>query len=518
MHVQHFLSQLTQADDLVRAQGVDRFQRKLTVPVCRELWHALLDRVAQSGERDVSIRRSVYEKVVRERIVGKFLQAYEVVFMMRIFDRVDTHAGYKPAYGSVQLTALVCALMLLSSEPDRCLKVSLLFEAFDADEDGCLLYDQIMAMMQCICAQKPLADENSRGARDIQFQEELATQEGLRYYERTRWSLQRDCKVEGGVVALRELWESLERQSTVLEELLPSMVRIHWVMVPSQAEEEAASPEPSSRQSSASEGTLDLAGGASKAFEKQGTPGRRNSRDAPKPFLAPPSPTPPIGRHRAKALAAGVAAGISWREERQGLSPVPSLNASQELTLQPGTFPLNPPEEIAADVQNFKESVTSRFRQALRFNGAQRVAELAEGFEQRVDLWGEGHDTMDGFRARTPQAAARHRPLVAVADSEVRPSSASGGDSQKGPARTHSASDLLAQAASTRQQTGLALKSVDCERWGAASTERFRLFCTVKSFGRHAMHDRQNQPDPESGIGFRCALCQCYHALAAGCC
>lgn len=527
-HVQSFLGRLTKADANVCTNSVDRFQRKLTVPLCRKLWKALLDTVGASGTREVSVIRSIFERVVRDELAGKFLQTYELAYMMRIFDRVDTNAGYKPGTGHVQLLSLICALLLMSPEPDRCLKVSLLFEAYDSDEDGCVLYGQILAMLQCICAQKPLADENLRGAKDWTFQEELALQEGLRFYERTRWCLQRECRVEGEVVAVRELWDALQRQQQVLEEILPSMVKMHWLAQPSMQEQIAtqfgendAAADVNRRLSSAS---IDPITGFTR-------PRRASVKGVPKQFLAAAGGGGAGGGgRRHQALQQAIQVSLAERDERKGLESVPHLAQldpvpppPMSVTFSPPALvedtPPVPPESPASlrQTPTFKESLAGGFKQSLRALSEQRMNELS-GFSQRVDLNGESQQSANIARARTPQAS-RNRPLV-LSDVSRPVSAASETNAKRNMQRNHSApADVALTKGSPAASRGIAVGNIDCERWGVSSTERFRLFSTLKStFARAQMAgDRSTQPGPEDGIGYHCFLCHSFHTLNAAC-
>eukprot|EP00443_Scrippsiella_acuminata_P023237 CAMPEP_0115184334 /NCGR_PEP_ID=MMETSP0270-20121206/8910_1 /TAXON_ID=71861 /ORGANISM="Scrippsiella trochoidea, Strain CCMP3099" /LENGTH=409 /DNA_ID=CAMNT_0002597419 /DNA_START=17 /DNA_END=1243 /DNA_ORIENTATION=- len=234
-HIHRFIRRLAHTEDVSRTRSIDRFQRKLTVDFVKELWQSLqkhpsLKDSAGDGRLERSACSEVMESFVAKE-VGTRLLAYEVLFMERIFDRADRRRR-----GSVALTEFLCMLLLLSPDIDRLAKAALIFDFFDSDSDGCLLYEQIMTMFLCICSQRPMAEENLRHVYDLDFQEELSAQEGQHAYELALWHLQQTSKVEGGIVTKRELVEALERMPDLLDALLPGAVRMRWALQPSYVE------------------------------------------------------------------------------------------------------------------------------------------------------------------------------------------------------------------------------------------------------------------------------------------
>jgi len=507
--VQNFIGRIMQADESIRTQTVDRFQRKLTVPFCRELFMSLMCRLDASGKRDVNVSRVVLERALRDEFSGKGFRNHDVAYMLCIFDRIDTNAGYKPLTGNVPLLSLLAALMLLSPEPDRCLKVALLFEAYDSDEDGCLHYGQILALFQNICAQKPVADENTRGAKDFTFQEELALQEGMRYYERVRWCLQRDCHVvEGDLVAVREFWQVLQRLKQVLDEILPSMVKMRWLATDLQegcdfGEDDAAAD--GWRRLSAE--SVDPTTGLTR-------PRRTSMRGVPKPFLADGgAPQPPvIGRKRTQ-LQQAIQASIAEMQVPNARAPERNVTFWSECEVEDSPM-LTPRLPGPMKEPDFKEFVSTNFKQSLRTLAWQRLNDLNENFNSTVEMNGDPWDSS----ARTPQAS------LLLTDIST-PGSPSCPAATK--MRSYGSQGSLASIASrrtppskTRGAKMAGISTIDCEKWGVASTERFRLFCSMKAChggGVPLAQDRQASPDPEAGIGFQCFLCHSFHTLNAGC-
>eukprot|EP00442_Polarella_glacialis_P058232 CAMPEP_0115163404 /NCGR_PEP_ID=MMETSP0227-20121206/72492_1 /TAXON_ID=89957 /ORGANISM="Polarella glacialis, Strain CCMP 1383" /LENGTH=121 /DNA_ID=CAMNT_0002575709 /DNA_START=48 /DNA_END=410 /DNA_ORIENTATION=+ len=104
------------------------------------------------------------------------LQAHEVIYMTRVYDRVSAQKMslgiFHPSLG-ISVGHFIVGLTMVSpvSEPRE--KMALFFEAFDNDYDKCLLYHEIHEMCRCVCALRPVAEESSRSARDETFQAEL---------------------------------------------------------------------------------------------------------------------------------------------------------------------------------------------------------------------------------------------------------------------------------------------------------------------------------------------------------
>merc|ERR1740127_181995 len=91
-HVQVPLQRLASADQVCQTNSVDRFQRKLTVGLCRDLRKGVLARLAARGVtvsvsgQDVPLDRAIFASEVHG-LVGTRIQAYEVDYFMHVFDR-----------------------------------------------------------------------------------------------------------------------------------------------------------------------------------------------------------------------------------------------------------------------------------------------------------------------------------------------------------------------------------------------------------------------------------------------
>jgi len=265
-------------------------------------------------------------------------------------------------------------------------------------------------------------------------------------------------------------------------------------------------------------------------------PRRMSIRGVPKPFLANSNGVPqPGGRYQA-ALQQAIPVAIAKHHERKGLESVPilssfespaaghrqsvSFRAPQELVEEPPPIPMESPASLR-QAGTFKESLTANFKQSLRALSDQRMHDLNESFNQRVDLDGEVRAVSSVGRSRTPQVPLRNRPGLVMSEPSRPGSAASLPDPKRSMSRSTSApAGDLSTGLAAEMTRGVNVPSINCERWGVASTERFRLVSTLRTtFGRvQVAQDRQAPPEPETGIGFQCFLCQSFHTLSAGCC
>ncbi|CAE6971293.1 unnamed protein product, partial [Symbiodinium sp. CCMP2456] len=200
----------------------------------RDFWQLLLKRLGSTRSEDLTVTTSSLLRVLVDPEATLIFQDHEVLYMLRIFERMQT---FRRSLGLVENALPLChylaGLALVSGMTKR-EKLTLIFEAFDSDYDHCLLYSQVHEMCHCICVLKVMVEESAlvRGtggtatAAEEHFQAELSQQEGLRWYESVRWHLQRSGSVQGDIVSLPELFEALDTQPGLL--LMPGVARIRW--------------------------------------------------------------------------------------------------------------------------------------------------------------------------------------------------------------------------------------------------------------------------------------------------
>lgn len=572
-HVHRFMEHLAVASDETLARAVDRLQRKLTMPFCRELWQMLRKHLAKIHS-DGDLERSVFLQVVHGAIGLRFM-AYEFPFLLRIFDRIDTHR-----HGRIHLRDLMTALVLLSEESSQELKLHLLFEVFDTDSDGCLLYDQILGMMQCICAHRLIVEESIKAKQDKQqsglvFQEELTAQDGLRMYECLLWHLQRTVKLESDIVTWNELWAAFVQQPDVANAVIPGLFHMHWVLEPSDApepEELAAQEEQTSAQDRGGskrtpshcraddcssqlrlsrEARLRTCSKTTVRDEtvSDATPGDSKSRH--EQVTSPDAPS-----KCSAATRATIRATIAYDRHHPGHHPGHQCSpaAINKFKMDNGhqAVQSKPAWEKHETTAAFKKDITNRFLSSLRNFGDVRHAELTEGFKSVDDL-GNVSKEPDA----TSQAVSGGTTLAQVAAlDDSRPASASGarhfssettrpgsspavsgrpkpspapGASSRGSAtasmsRCGSApAGLDARAAglsrrgssagsSMRIPSSAELPTIDSQRWGMESADRFRLFSTVRAGKNNARH-LVGCGHAEGGLAYKCQLCQRQHMM-----
>jgi len=462
-HMNRFLKYMCRADEVTLMKCVDRMQRKLTMPFCRELWKMLREHLAKIHS-DGDLDRASFLKVIQAAVGTRFM-AYEVTFLMRVFDRIDGHQR-----GCIQLRDLMTTLVLLSDDTSNEQKLHLIFDVFDTDFDKCLLYDQIRAMMQCICTHRPIVEENTttmqaaKHESGLTFQEELTAQDGMRLYECLLWYLQRTAKLDSDIVTWNELWRAFEQQPDVANAALPGHFRIQWVLQPGHAEDgdpdelpdqeavelhhdnhrgqtrqrsksmshhhsaledgsaahtphaahagTADTAPPSRRHSSSKlhcqQAFEDGAHGTSGDHSRPGTGG-----DHSRPGTGGDHPRPGTGGDR-PSTGGSAAHGMLFRSRSKSIV---------------GHHVVHPPTAVEAARENrdthakFKSAVTDRFLTSLRTSGDIRYSELTEGFksvEEQLASAKEGDVSSQAFGGSTGSF------VQIAALGAVRPASAAG--------------------------------------------------------------------------------------------
>lgn len=430
-HVQRFLGKLVHANANNLRRALDRFQQKLSLAFCKALVEKLQKHLELQQYR--SIDRSTFESLVRPMVKGKLLE-YEVAFLLCIFDR----AAVGQRSNAVPMLSIMTLLVLLSPDGDRGQKLELLFDMFDTDYDGCLLYPQILAMTKCICAQRVLAEAtgslggawsgrpgNERvgsvedtGLQD--FEGELTTQDGLRFYECIYWHLKRSSSVDLGIVSWAELWDALAAQPEVLNALFPCSYHIRWIAA-------VCSPPPPpvfrgkpgiAAAVAAAVGGLVLAPGTSPQLNSTSAEDPRPCKPSPSGSAAggpgTPSgnggtsttPSKALGTAGAAAVGSGSRSGQPTLRHCSSSATVSSLggrgapaSAVQRRRQQRG------PE----DFHSFRSDLITKFKESLRSNGETRHAELTAVF-----TGGDGEDSMSpDSLALSPTASATPMALPA---------------------------------------------------------------------------------------------------------
>jgi len=200
----------------------------------------------------------------------------------------------------------------------------------------------------------------------------------------------------------------------------------------------------------------------------------------------------------------------------------------------------------------FKKDITNRFLSSLRVFGDVRHAELTEGFKPVDDLANVSKEP-----DATSQVVGGATTLLQVAALDVsRPASASGGQrfssestrpgsSPAVPSRQKASpapgaggrgstaaamsrcgsapAGLDARAAglsrrgssagsNTRIPSSAELPTINSQRWGLESADRFRLFSTVRVGKNNARH-LIGCGHAEGGLGYKCQLCQRQHMM-----
>lgn len=529
-HINSFLNQLANSSELALRGAADRLQRKLTVDFCREFWQVLRESLAKKHS-DGDLERFVFEQTINATI-GSRWSVVEVTFLMRIFDRIDVHRT-----GTIHLRMLMTTLILISEERRMEPKLGFLFDVFDTDQDGCLLFDQILDMVRCICARRHIV-EDAPNRLSIEFQEELAQQDGQRLYECLFWHLHQTIGLDSDIVTWQELWQACENLPDVVSAVVPGFFRIHWVIQPTPEENEV---KPAVEQPYVS------SGGASTTSHRLG-----------------PSPRPGTGDHDHPNVRATVRRPSKggWHSSGHDTGQGDSRRASKSQAVAWGS---GSPQRDRSETAAFKRTVTNRFLTSLRTCGEVRYAELQEGFKSVEELVAGKRDSLvvEDADAPSPTGAATSPLAAATLSPELRPGSAavikrigsvsevgrpgsspaeaSGRKGARAIQRVSSApspiskqlnsggsSSALGKSDSHHQWTpgrpksnlgngrlpgsGAELPNIEPQKWGLEAADRFRLLSSVRSSRNNQRHIKGSCGAGDA-LGYKCQLCRSQHTM-----
>mmetsp|Transcript_143699 Transcript_143699/g.203277 ORF Transcript_143699/g.203277 Transcript_143699/m.203277 type:complete len:651 (+) Transcript_143699:44-1996(+) len=459
-HIRTFIRRLCEVSASHRSEAVDRFQRKLQGRFLRDFWQLLLKRLGSTRSEDLTVTTSSLLRVLVDPEATLIFQDHEVLYMLRIFERMQT---FRRSLGLVENALPLChylaGLALVSGMTKR-EKLTLIFEAFDSDYDHCLLYSQVQEMCHCICVLKVMVEESAlpRGAADEHFQAELSQQEGLRWYESIRWHLQRSGSVQGDIVSLPELFEALDTQPGLL--LMPGVARIRWAA-------EAAAGE-----------DLEEAVAAAAAELRQAVRGPTKRR-----------PAVDLSKLRKGGAEETDEAEMDWRSFEKG----PHCGKHSESYI-------------------FKTVLTERFAKSLRELGSQRLEQLT----QSVPAVSTEDDHRRGGENPVAAMALDLSPSPSQVPSIARASSA--------PSLTRGAPVLgprppRLQTVSGSARRDLRRKEADLaympQRWGEAA-DRFRIYAAANTGESQDLRVRQRAGDPGQIMPYKCKLCLRSHKLCPG--
>eukprot|EP00929_Paragymnodinium_shiwhaense_P108707 TRINITY_DN75036_c0_g1_i1.p1 TRINITY_DN75036_c0_g1~~TRINITY_DN75036_c0_g1_i1.p1 ORF type:complete len:627 (-),score=116.00 TRINITY_DN75036_c0_g1_i1:102-1982(-) len=475
-HCGWFLRRIALGDPYVASQAVDRFQRKLTPDFCRGFWKMMLAYLKTSASPNLILETKVFQQMIKKAVIKSAssdfrLQAYDAVFMLRTYHRINMRLG------KVSICDLMAMLILMSPESDRCQKVKLLFEVFDSDYDGCLLWDQLLALFRCFCRVRPVAQEAGPETQDGNFQEELSSQEGLRAYETTRWFLQRWTRLEGSIVSLRELWEALVKQPALMDTLLPGAVTLEaWALeaCPAEREEDdAAHSQPAVEAAAASPPPTSGPRASMGAVGHNEVPAK--AREGPRPTVSSRAQTPDESNNDILQM-------LQTRKSRLDKKMTVSMPVVREQD----------------DLWDFRSRRVNEFQSTLQNFGVLREAELERGFllhTKGVDLEAE--------------EGANEPKITAMSRSSSAPSGIKGGRRS----RPGSEGGRGGHAAITERLPGSSIsKKAYVQRWGTEAVDRFRLFAAVRGG-----FETSRLAAPEKGVGYMCQLCQRPHTFNMDC-
>jgi len=207
--------------EVEQRRAVTRFQRKLTIGFCMELWNGFKQLVSRRPSFSSMVSCEDVLKVAGRIVV---LQEYELEFLSNIFERVD-----RTRRGRADIADMSVALMLLAIDISRYDQARFLFYIFDDDGDGCLTSEQILRMYTCACIHGIIAcgDQPSYDA-DVLLGDELSLSKARRLYDYTVTYLWKD-----GVESLcifSEIWAIIHAHPMLLEELIPGTHSCMWVL------------------------------------------------------------------------------------------------------------------------------------------------------------------------------------------------------------------------------------------------------------------------------------------------
>eukprot|EP00927_Polykrikos_kofoidii_P044962 TRINITY_DN38834_c0_g1_i1.p1 TRINITY_DN38834_c0_g1~~TRINITY_DN38834_c0_g1_i1.p1 ORF type:complete len:746 (+),score=97.03 TRINITY_DN38834_c0_g1_i1:154-2391(+) len=350
-----FLRRIALDDPSICSQSACRFQQKLTADFCRQFWKLMLAQLGKSPSPHLPVERIAFRQIV-QKAVGDGLQSYDVVFMMRLYHRIDS------LNGNVSVCDIVVVMLLLSPEIDRCRKTAQLFEVYDSDYDGCLLWDQLLSMFKCLCKLRPVVEESSLASSDFNFQDELAAQEGIRSFECTRWHLQRGTNLEGDIVSLRELWVALAKQDDLLHTLMPGSIHMDsWALTPVPGETEEQTP--------VDPGSGGLSNGHSASLRRQ----RRST--TPEKLFEDVSDVSKMSRFSTTGGSA-----FSRSQARSLTGNTSEARHGAGVDHNASGCSINFRNVSGEDWRDFRNARTTRFQQSLQNYGVMRLAELSKGF------------------------------------------------------------------------------------------------------------------------------------------
>lgn len=469
VHVGAFLRHVVLQDAKIVSRAVDRFQRKLTVDFIRFIFKLILTETGRSAAPNIPVTSLTFRRVTKKAI-GNGILAYDAVFMVRLFRRIER------LNVNVAVCDVIATLLLLSPENDRCKKVALLFEVFDSDYDGCLLWDQVSGFLFCLCKQRVVAEETSLVTDDLSFQDELSKQEGLHAYEQTRWHLQRGTNLEGEIVSLREFWMALRKQDALMSTLLPGSIPMG-------------------------------------AWSTMHAPGENDVEALPDATLSPESRTPSrSGRRAQTAPASAVEKALKTpdstiRTLKFDAGPQSAMRPGSRGTL-PNTFrklSIDEPGDV-----HFKGQRTRLFNQSLQNFGQVRMTEFVRGWIPPKVGQLEG-ETDTGMPSTPPGT-----PAVGGSPGMSRSSTAPGRISRRQPP-TPAGSPASPGARRMASPSGIdggfpgISQTMRTQKWGQESVDRFRLFASMKGgLGKAKM-------TPDKGVNFICQLCQTPHLFGSEC-
>lgn len=543
-HIRLVLRRLAEADDTNRDRAVDRFQRKLTVTFIREFWQLLLKRLGGSQSEDVSISKNALLKILMYEEDKGHLQAHEVLYLLRIFERVSRHrATFHLAKGGISVCHFLTGLVLLSPIQDSREKVGLIFEVFDNDYDSCLLYEQIHEMCECICTLKPMAEESLKGADDETFQAELAQQEGQRTYECIRWYLQRTGNVNGSIVTMPELWRALQMQPPVLQALLPGLARIRWAAkaVPGEDLEEIVhnaieeskklaagtgddstttkksnvkgiTQASTSLRNTSKSPTLPTSSGATSTTASSGLVGSRDGR--PKSSGLPASTTTSSG------------GGGRYAEAQQDWVDPPTQQPNLEWQTLDQHFQLasrgGGVRGMKSESPIFQKHLTNKFAKSLKTLGERRLNELTIGFRSQEEAdklccsyAAAGADTQDASRSLTRSNSAPTGVLGPLGATSHPGSPSASPQARRQQMLGDSATSFSAQG-SKGDPAYVGFKEV---RWGLEASDRFKIYSSAKASRDRKdelQHSKRGGPDMAKILEYRCQLCFRTHKVCPG--
>jgi hypothetical protein len=363
------------------------------------------------------------------------------------------------------------------------------------------------------------------------FQEELASQDGLRLYECLLWYLQRTTKLDSDIVTWCELWQAFEQQPEVLHAVMPGLFRMQWVLQPSEAEhldeEVGTNDPPGTSHHEHHHHDCDQRPKGTQHHSHH----RRTIRDG---THEDSMDTAHLSRKSSK--------GFAWAERRASKQQLVEKSLSRQVSKDKAKT-LNSQSAV------FRRVVTNRFQASLRKFGEVRHAELQEGFRDVTDLNVTKRDSLllEDVDASTPTAAVSMSPqhLGATAFNAIveepghlsttgmqtpeparpRSSPASGKASRSMP-RSNSAPSPVASPfgdrpksqgfnGNVRLQSASELPTIDSfntQKWGLEAADRFRLFSQVRSSRNNQRHLKGSCGHTDA-VGYKCQLCRSQHTM-----